>query len=361
MLSQYFSARGIAQEALPHGGTVPLRFSNPLQEHLAVRRGAGLFDFSFMGWWAFTGRDALACLQRLQTRDLRLLQPGKVCYTLLCREDGSVFIDATIWCHHAEHYWLFTGRRSDFAHLERCAQRFDVEIASFDRTHAIVAIQGPASAALLQQTLPGSVDGIRYFAFRRCVIWGTGDAWIGRLGYTGELGYELLVPMQHAVDTWTRLLDAPLLAPRLECGIEAVNSLRIEAGFIHFAHELAQRVLPAELGLSRLVRVSGDAFIGRDALLGATTCTRRITGVKLAPPSVIRRMRPRDARMVVDLTSEAFSPVFEGVLGLAYADQDADPGSVAYTGDGRRAELARLPFRDPMRRLSRQDVPCFVD
>ena len=360
MLSQYFSARGIAQAPLPDGGTVPLRFSDPLQEHLAARRGVGMFDFSFMGWWAFTGRDALACLQRLQTRDLRLLQPGRICYTLLCRQDGSVFIDATIWCHHPEHYWLFTGRRSDFSHLERCAQRFDVEIASFDGTHAIIAVQGPASAALLQQTLPGSAGGIRYFAFRRCMIEGA-DAWIGRLGYTGELGYELLVPMQHAVDTWTRLLDAPLLAPRSECGIEAANSLRVEAGFIHFAYELAQRVLPAELGLSRLVRATCEPFIGRDALRRAMTCARRIIGVKLAPPSPIRKTRPRDARMVVDLTSEAFSPVFGGVLGLAYADQDANPGSVAYTGDGRRAELARLPFRDPMRRLSRQDVPCFVD
>jgi aminomethyltransferase len=356
MLSQYFSARGIAQEALPHGGTVPLRFSNPLQEHLAARRGVGLFDFSFMGWWAFTGRDALGCLQRLQTRDLRLLQPGRICYTLLCREDGSVFIDATVWCHHPEHYWLFTGRRTDFAHVERCAQHFDVEIASFDGTHSVVAIQGPASAALLQQTLPGSAGGIRHFAFRRCMIEGA-DAWIGRLGYTGELGYELLVPMQHAVDTWTRLLDAPLLAPRLECGIEAVNSLRIEAGFIHFAYELAQRVMPAELGLSRLVRAGGDPFIGRDALLGATTRARRITGVKLSPSSAMPKATPRDARMVVDLTSEAFSPLFGGVLGLAYADQNANPGSVAYTSDGRRAELSRLPFRDPMRRLSRQDVP----
>jgi aminomethyltransferase len=136
-----------------------------------------------------------------------------------------------------------------------------------------------------------------------------------------------------------------------------VNSLRIEAGFIHFAYELAQRVMPAELGLSRLVRAGGDPFIGRDALLGATTRARRITGVKLSPSSAMPKATPRDARMVVDLTSEAFSPLFGGVLGLAYADQNANPGSVAYTSDGRRAELSRLPFRDPMRRLSRQDVP----
>jgi glycine cleavage system aminomethyltransferase T len=193
-----------------------------------------------------------------------------------------------------------------------------------------------------------------YFAFRPCTIGGT-DAWIGRLGYTGELGYELLVPAEYAAEVWTRLAQAPLAALRLECGMEAANSLRIEAGHIHFAYELAQRAFPAELGLARLVRDGGGDFIGRDALRRIRRFDRRIAGVSLDRSSPVPGPRLRGSRPTVHLTSEAFSPVFERVLGLAYVC-DADLAAVVYTDDGRKGELARLPFRDPMRRLSRQDV-----
>src|SRR4051812_38641516 len=86
-------------------------------QHLATRRSAGLFDFSFMGGWEIDGPGALAFLQHLQTRDLTTLRPGRIAYTLLCRDDGSVFIDATVWCHAHQKYWLFTGRRSDEIHI----------------------------------------------------------------------------------------------------------------------------------------------------------------------------------------------------------------------------------------------------
>ncbi len=354
MLAKHFAERGIAQLELPSGGSVPLRFSDPVREHLATRCGVGLFDFSFMGCWAFTGREALACLQRLQTRDLQALQPGRLCYTLLCREDGSVFIDATVWCLRANHYLLFTGRRSDRAHLERCAQDFDVEVSPLSDTCAVIAVQGPASATLLEQALPGSAHALPYFAFRHFAIEGH-DAWLGRLGYTGELGYELVLPSQHAALVWSRLAAAPCGAERLECGMEAADSLRIEAGFIHFAYELEQRVLPAELGLSRLVRLGGDGFIGEEALRRTRTLPRRLTGVTIAASPLLEPGgKLPHMRRIVHLTSAAFSPLFGCVLGLGFVARDADLAGIVYTNDGRRAELARLPFRDPARALSRQ-------
>lgn len=347
MLSGLFDERGIEQAELPSGGSVPVRFSSPMDEHLATRHGVGLFDFSFMGWWAFTGPEARECLQRLQTRDLRMLEPGKLCYTLLCREDGSVLIDATVWCLRADQYWLFTGRRSDFAHLQRCARDFDVELSVLSDTYAVIAVQGPASGELLEQTLRASVIGLPYFAFRHCTLEGRA-MWIGRLGYTGALGYELLVSSRQAAMLWSRLAEAPFAAERLECGMQAANSLRIEAGFIHFAHELEQPVLPAELGLSRLLRVTPDGFIGQDALRRIPTAPRRLAGVCIGPTLP----REPDGRLayagkLVHLTSEAFSPVFGRALGLALVERNAEPGGVVHTDDGRSGELVSLPFRAP--------------
>jgi aminomethyltransferase len=345
VLTEFFAHRGIAQAALPDGGSIALRFTSAVDEHLATRRGVGLFDFSFMGWWQFSGREARACLERLQTRELAALAPGKGCYTLLCREDGSVFIDATVWCLDTERYWLFTGRRTDASHLAACASSFDVDVeALFDR-YAVIAVQGPASAALLARALPQcAAESLGFFAFRPIAIDGQ-DAWIARLGYTGELGYELLVAEAAAVSLWKRLTQLPFDGVRLECGMEAANSLRIEAGFIHFAYELRLRVLPAELGLSRLVRTGHAEFIGALALRRIGQPTRRLAGIVLAHGEESDRVAPVSAASPrVHLTSEAWSPTFERALGLAFVDASLDHGAVVPIDDGRTGVLADLPF-----------------
>ena len=345
VLSAYFDRRGVRQAESPDGASFALCFTSSVTEHLATRRGVGIFDFSFMGWWEITGRQARGCLERLQTRDLAGLEPGKLCYTLLCREDGSVFIDATVWCLGAERYWLFTGRRSDFTHLQACASLFDVEVVALADAYAVIAVQGPASAALLERALPGSAaDSLRYFAFRHHAIDGL-DAWIGRLGYTGEVGYEILVPCRMSVRVWSRLVEVPFAAERLECGMEAANSLRIEAGFIHFAYELRQRVWPVELGLARLVRAARADFIGGPALQEDAHAKRRIRGVALHPPpgSGEEGIQAGGLRETVHLSSEAFSPSFQRTLGLAFLAPRVGPGVVA-TDDGRVGELVDLPF-----------------
>ena len=345
MLSEWFARRGIAQAPLPDGGSIAVRFTSPVDEHLATRRGVGLFDFSFMGWWQFSGREARACLERLQTRELTALAPGKGCYTLLCREDGSVFIDATVWCLDSQRYWLFTGRRTDASHLAACASSLEVQVeALFDR-YAVIAVQGPASAALIARALPQcAAESMRFFAFRPIAIGGC-DAWIARLGYTGELGYELLVADEAAVSLWNRLMQVPIDGVRLECGMEAANSLRIEAGFIHFAYELRERVLPPELGLSRLVRTGNAEFIGAPALRRAGQPTRRLAGIVLAHGEESVGMAPVSAASPrVHLTSEAWSPVFERALGLAFVDASLDHGAKVSIDDGRTGVVAHLPF-----------------
>lgn len=146
--------------------------ANPLEEHLATRRAAGLFDFSFMGHWEIAGSGALEFLQELQTRNVARVEPGRLVYTLLLNEAGGVFIDATVWRLEADRFWLFTGRRSDAAWLrERSAGR----CAPADRSgeQAVLALQGPASGAILAR-LAGDhlVRALRYFRFEHALAAG---------------------------------------------------------------------------------------------------------------------------------------------------------------------------------------------
>lgn len=367
MLSRYFESRNIPLLKFPGGPSTPLRFSEPRDEHLATRRAAGLFDFSFMGCFEIRGAQALRYLNCLQTRNLSLLKPGTLCYTLLCGEDGCVFNDATVWRHGLEHYWLFTGRRSDIRHLADVARLFEVELTDCSGRYAVIALQGPESLAILRRCCPaGDLEGLAYFGFQQIKIHRQ-PGWIGRLGYSGEKGYELIVPVDAAVGTWKQLHAEGVPEGLMECGFSAADSLRIEAGYVLFSNELRCRVTPFEIGLERLVSLNRSDFVGCRALqtMRWKPIKRRLTG--LVPDrsgdsefqflkTMTTSVRSEDwiRPGVACLTSVCVSPVFRRVLGMGFVDEaDRYPGSRVVLDGKVRAEIARLPFYDPAKVLPR--------
>lgn len=300
--------------------------------HLATRRSAGLFDFSFMGLYEF---DTARALAPLQSRDLARLAPGRIAYSLLLDDDGSVVNDATVWRHEDGRWWLFTGRPGDAAWIAaRAAPR--------DRSgeHAIVALQGPASGALLARLAgEGPVRALRYFGFSPMRL-DSVCALVGRIGYSGELGYEILVPAAQSADLRNRLLEAGASTRLAEHDFATADSLRIEAGYVLFDREIRASVRPAELGLARLVERIGP---GRAP-------GRRLVGLQIEAGG------PRHARPwlpAARLTSECESPLY-GKIGLGFvAAPEAWAGSRVALEDGRVARVARLPFYDPARRRPR--------
>jgi glycine cleavage system aminomethyltransferase T len=291
-----------------------------IEEHLATRRAAGLFDFSFMGVYEYPDEKELA---RLQTRSLAALAPGRIFYTLVLNSDGSVFNDATVWHLPDGRFWLFTGRRSDFARLGSRARDRSGEFA-------ILALQGPASGRILASLIGAeAVRSLKYFHFTRhdTIV-------IGRLGYSGELGYELLVPTSDATSLRKRLLQE---SGARECGWDAADSLRMEAGFVLFDREIDGCANPRELGLERLV----DDRTMKFAL------TRRLGAFELLEDS------PAGGVLRAQLTSECFAPTLGKRIGLGFCAPDAIPGDVVSLSDGRSARLAPRAFYDPDRRLAR--------
>ena len=351
-LAAYFADRRIAMVEVAPGAPVPLRFSERSAEHLATRRAAGLFDFSFMGHYEISGRDGRAFLDRVQTRSLAELRPGMIHYTLLCEDDGRVFNDATLWQLADDRYWIFTGRRSDFQHLAACREALDFRVEDLSGRCAVLAVQGPRSAAILARVLASDVVAtLRYFHFAGA-RWRGRSAWIARLGYSGELGYEVIVPVNDAADLWDATVAAGSGDGLRECGFEAADSLRVESGFVLFARELAVRLTPFELGLARLVSFDGRPFRGSSALrpLRWVEPELKLRGI------VPGRHAPTSSGLpTARLTSEAHSPVFGRSLALGLVAGDAAaPGTSVALDDGRIGRVARLPFYDPARLLPRR-------
>ena len=294
-----------------------------VEQHLATRRAAGLFDFSFMGLYEFSGIDAL---ERLQTRDLSVIERGQVAYTLLLNDDGSVFNDATVWNMGSDRWWLFTGRRSDFV-------RFRDDARDRSGEHAILALQGPRSGAILSRVVGEElVRQLKYFRFVE-----TDRMLVARLGYSGELGYELLVTKAEERRLRGALLDAGSADGLRECTFEAANSLRIESGYVLFDREINGKATPHELGL--------ESFVSNRS--GEFDAARKLVGLE------IEDTPPRVDLPVAQATSECLSPIFEKSIALGFADPEVATGTTVALPDGRTARIAPLPFYDRDKRRPR--------
>lgn len=359
MLQQYFGSRGITQHQLAPGVLTPQRFTDPSAEHMATRRAAGLFDFSFMACADISGPDSLALLHRLQTRNLSALRPGRIAYTLLLREDGTVLNDATVWAIDSRRYALFVGRRADLEQVRRTAEHFNVAVTDRSDDHAVIAVQGPQSSIIVAASLDNMPARLAYFDCWSARF-ASAACWVARIGYSGELGYEIIVRTQDAAALWSTLLRAGADCGLAECGFEAVNSLRIEAGYLLFAHELAVPATPYELGLSRLVDMYPFDFIGLSSLRQCRwqQPAKRLVGLlpetgryaDLASPMATATRGETSTH----LTSVCRSPLIKRTIGLGFvAAADCHPGSTVSIAGMVPAQVARLPFYDPGRHLPR--------
>lgn len=356
-LAAFLAARSPSMLTVAPGITTPRYFTDAPQEHLATRHAAGLFDFSFMGCIEVTGADTYAFLQALQTRAVNRLVRGRIAYTLLLRDDGSVLIDATLWQLDRDRYWLFIGRRSDLTHVANAASSFNVTLTDQSPQLAVMAVQGPASRAIIEMAFGSTpIPALPYFGFAQLEFAGN-QCWLARIGYSGETGYELVIADAAAPVLWDALLAAGKDQGLLAGGFDAIDSLRIEAGHILFTRELARPVTPAEIGLMRLVESYRPDFRGAAALRAQrrNPPSRHLVG--LLPESAVRADAAVPAAITAGtaaVTSTCWSPLLERNLALGFVPAgDAHPGTTVRLANGARAQVARLPFYDPARLLPR--------
>jgi aminomethyltransferase len=297
-------------------------------EYFAGRNACGVFDLTPMVKHRVSGPDALPYLNRLMTRDVAKIKPGRVGYSVWCNEQGRVIDDGTIF-HLEEGVYRICSQEHQLDWFLTNALGFDVEVV--DETHDVcgLAVQGPTSCAILKQMGLAGIENLTPFGMTGFDFEGT-RLLVSRTGYTGDLGYELWIDPDHAEVLWDRLFEAGENRGIHAMGSAALDLLRIEAGFILAGVDFlpAQEAVrpthtrsPFELGLGWLVHFDKGLFNGREALLKEKQNGSRYNLVKLDidgnKPANNSYVLDKDQKVVGTVTSAMWSPSAKASIALA--------------------------------------------
>jgi aminomethyltransferase len=250
------------------GWEMPVQYSGPIPEHMAVRQSAGLFDVSHMGEIEIIGPDALACLQHLTTNDASKLADNQAQYSILANDQGGVIDDLLVYRINAEFFLMVVNAANtdkDFAWIKQHAAPYDVQAIDVSDAWALMALQGPLSERILQELTDHMLDRIPYYWSQKVKVDGV-DCRVSRTGYTGEDGFEIFCDPKDARHLWNRLLLTGHDKGLLPCGLAARNTTRLEAAFRLWGNDMDETTTPLEAGLGWVVKLAKGDFTGRDAL-----------------------------------------------------------------------------------------------
>ncbi|KAG4081087.1 hypothetical protein HA402_010258 [Bradysia odoriphaga] len=331
------------------GWDMPLAYGSQLEEHHAVRTDAGMFDVSHMLNVDVTGPGASAFLQRLLANDVsKLSVPGKALYSCMLNPQGGVIDDLIVYFFAPERWRVVVNAGTadkDIAWMQRVAgaEKFDVVVTA-RRDLAMVAVQGPNARARLWAARPAwqaATEALTPFVSANVAA----DTLVARTGYTGEDGFEVVLPADAAVQLWRDLAEQGVRP----CGLGARDTLRLEAGMNLYGQDMDELTHPNQAGLSWTVALKNEArrFIGRDALEQfATPCA--FFGLKLQERGVMRaHMALRSAQGAGELTSGTMSPTLGVSVGLARLPPGVAVGAtveVDIRGKWVPALVCKLPF-----------------
>ncbi len=281
------------------GWEMPVQYSGVIEEHLAVRSAAGLFDVSHMGEIEVRGKKALDYIQELTINDASKLVDGQVQYSAMCYENGGVVDDLTLYRFSADHY-LFCVNASniekDFAWMKEVLEKGDfpdVQLTNRSDDYAQLALQGPAADAILARLTDTDLASLVYYHFVEGKVAGA-PAIISRTGYTGEAGFELYFAPQHAVQIWQALMETGAPDGLLPIGLGARDTLRLEKKYALYGHELSSQIKPLEAGLAWITKLDKPSFIGRESLcrMKEAGVPRRLVGLRMAESGIPREHYP---------------------------------------------------------------------
>ncbi len=312
------------------GWQMPLQYpTGVLAEHASVRERVGIFDVSHLGTVWVTGRGAADFINSCFTNDINRISKGQAQYTLCCNELGGVVDDVFVYRVSDDRLLCVpnAANTGDVAQLLAKHAPHGVEVENTHGSSAIIAVQGPSSTELLNRV--GLASPGRYLSFHTVQSGTTGSAiMVCRSGYTGERGYELIVPSGDAALMWDHLLNSAASVGGAPCGLAARDTLRTEMGYPLHGHELGPDVTPLEARLGWAVAWAKPAFWGRDALLEqrAAGPARALVGLKLpdraiARPGMVVRAEPGAVPRGV-ITSGTFSPTLGTGIALALVDTE---------------------------------------
>jgi aminomethyltransferase len=357
-------------------------------EYNAIRNASALIDVSPLFKYLVWGRDAAKLVDRVITRDALALAVGQVYYTPWCDEHGHVIDDGTV-TRVSEEAFRWTAADPSLRWLTHNASGLDVRVEDISENVAALALQGPTSARLLAAVAVADISALKYFRVTRGRIAGV-PVDISRTGYTGDLGYEIWMPWDRAIDVWDALIEGGRPFDIHPAGMLALDVARVEAGLLlidvdfHGSKKAviaSQMYTPYEMGLGRLVQLDKAPFVGQAALREEHRRgpARQIAGLEVSWPAVERlfeeiRMPPQVAatasrvavpvykgtRQVGRATTTTWSPVLKKLIALATIDAphfaEGTRLDVEVTVEAVRhrvpAVVVKTPFFNPRRKTA---------
>jgi aminomethyltransferase len=329
------------------GWEMPVQYSGIKAEHQAVRNRAGLFDVSHMGEAVFRGPDAEDAVQRLVTRDVSRLEAGQSGYSAVCYEDGGTVDDVLVYRRPEDFLVVVNAanREKDLDHFESNTKDLDVEISDETEDWALLALQGPEAASLLQDLTETDLSILKYFRFTEDEVAGA-RAIVSRTGYTGEDGFELYLSADDAPRVWRTLREAGATP----AGLGARDTLRLEAGMCLYGNELDPETTPLEAGIGFAVHLDKEEeFIGQDALRREKEegLRKKLVGFEVEGRGIARHDHPVkvEAETVGRVTSGTLSPTLNKAIGLALVSPGVeDRFEVVIRERPVEAHTVKLPF-----------------
>ncbi|MCC6194763.1 MAG: glycine cleavage system aminomethyltransferase GcvT [Burkholderiales bacterium] len=325
------------------GWDMPVNYGSQIDEHHAVRRDAGMFDVSHMRPVDLEGAGARDFLRYALANNVdKLKEPGKALYSCLLRPDGGILDDLIVYYLREDFFRPVVNAATadkDIAWLRRLAGERTPTLKVTPRDDfAMIAVQGPTARQKVWQALPGTEAASR--ALRPFTAAQAGDYFVARTGYTGEDGFEIMMPASEAVPAWNALAAAGVRP----CGLGARDTLRLEAGMNLYGQDMDETVSPLDAGLGWTVDLASPRdFVGKPALL-EQPATRQLTGLVLLDAGGVLRAHQKvaTARGDGEITSGTFSPTLAKSIALARLPLGVAPGDVVQVAVRDKSLAARV-------------------
>jgi glycine cleavage system T protein (aminomethyltransferase) len=341
---------------VPFGGwEMPVEYSGIVSEHMAVRERAGLFDVSHMGEIEIAGPNALDAVQRISSNDASKLQAGQAQYSGLLTPRGTFVDDLLVYRLAPSHFLLVVNAShiaEDYAHIaEHIKAAGDAVAVDVSSRYALLAVQGPRAGEVLQPLTGVDLAAMRYYWFAHGEVAGV-RATISRTGYTGEDGFEILMPPQSADRVWLAILESGRAVDIVPCGLGARDTLRLEASMRLHGNDIDDTTTALEADLGWIVGWQKADFVGAEALRKQKSegLSRKLVGFEMAGPGIARHgydVYVGDAKAGI-VTSGTQTPYLKKAIGMAYLPVAKTAVGTEFDVDirGRRvpAKVVPMPF-----------------
>jgi len=336
------------------GWEMPVEFSGIINEHMAVRTKAGLFDVSHMGEISITGKQALDFVQYLTPNDASRLTTERAQYSALTTPEGTFIDDLLVYCLSPEDYLLVVNAANsdkDYDWILSHKKGFAVDIQNRSDDYTQLALQGPLALEILQPLTEIRLDEMKSFRTRWGEIAGE-DILVSRTGYTGEDGFEIYTLSLHPEKIWNAILEQGKGRGLVPVGLGARDTLRLEARLMLYGNDIDETTTVYEAGLGWLIKFKKGDFLGRETLLKQKEegIDRKLVGFEIIEAGIARSDYPVfiQGEKVSEVTSGSYSPCLKKSIGLTYLPLEytgiGTEFAVEIRGKQTKARVVATPF-----------------